>query len=119
MNNPTFTGTVVAPTLSSTSISSTNYSQGGNAGNIVRSAAVTVPFNTSNQLHLVNMPSGCSVYNLINVHPTTGVNNTVTITEVRYGDWSGVQTPYQIGLTGYLGNGVHTEVTYVTFYWLA
>lgn len=111
---PTFTGTVSAST-----VNSTNYQQGGNAGSIVRSAAVTVPFNTSNQLHLVNMPSGCSVFNLINVHPTTGVNNTVTITEIRYGDWSGVQTPYQIGLTGYLGNGVHTESTYVTFYWLA
>lgn len=111
---PTFTGTVSAST-----INSTNYQQGGNAGSIVRSASVAVPFNTSNQLHLVNMPSGCNVFNLINVHPTTGVNNTVTITEVRYGDWSGVQTTGQIGITGYLGNGVHLESFAVTFYWLA
>ena len=111
---PTFTGTV-----SATTVNSTNYQQGGNAGSIVRSASVSVPFNTSNQLHLVNMPSGCNVFNLINVHPTTGVNNTVTITEVRYGDWSGVQTTGQIGITGYLGNGVHLESFAVTFYWLA
>ncbi len=111
---PTFTGTVSAST-----VNSSNYQQGGNAGSIVRSATVGVPFNTSNQLHLVNMPSGCNVFNLINVHPTTGVNNTVTITEVRYGDWSGVQTTGQIGITGYLGNGVHLETFAVTFYWLA
>jgi hypothetical protein len=114
MNNPTFTGT-----LSASTINSSAYQQGGNAGSIVRSASVGVPFNTSNQLHLVNMPSGCNVFNLISVHPTTGVNNTVTITEIRYGDWSGVQSTTQIGLVGYLGNGVHLESFSVIFCWLA
>jgi hypothetical protein len=111
---PTFTGTLTAST-----INSTNYQQGGNAGSIVRYADVGVTFTTTPTAFLVNMPSGCNVYNLINCHPTVGVNNTVTITSMRYGSWSGVQSDTQVQITGSLGNGVHLEQFNVRFYWLA
>jgi hypothetical protein len=112
--SPTFTGTVAAST-----INSTNYQQGGIAGSIVRYADVGVTFTTTPTAFLVNMPSGCNVYNLINCHPTTGVNNTVTITSMRYGSWSGIQSDTQVQITGSLGNGVHLEQFTVRFYWLA
>lgn len=112
--SPSFSGTVSAST-----INSTNYQQGGNAGSIVRSGySAAVAFTTTNTTFLINMPSGCNVFNLIGCHTTTGVNNTVTITDIRYGDWSGVQNTTQIAITGYLGNGVHTEATNVIFFWL-
>jgi hypothetical protein len=112
--SPTFTGTVAAST-----INSTNYQQGGNAGSIVRYGDVGVTFTTTPTAFLVNMPSGCNVSNMIACHPTTGVNNTVTVTSIRYGDWSGIQSPTQIQITGSLGNGVHLEQFTVRFYWLA
>ena len=111
---PTFTGTVTAST-----INSTNYQQSGNAGSIVRYGDVGVTFTTTPTAFLVNMPSGCNVGNMIACHPTTGVNNTVTVTSIRYGDWGGVQSPTQIQITGSLGNGVHLEQFAVRFYWLA
>ena len=112
--SPTFTGTVTAST-----INSTNYQQSGNAGSIVRYGDVGVTFTTTPTAFLVNMPSGCNVGNMIACHPTTGVNNTVTVTSIRYGDWGGVQSPTQIQITGSLGNGVHLEQFAVRFYWLA
>jgi len=112
---PTFTGTVSAST-----INSSNYQQGGNAGSIVRSGySSAVSFGTGGTNALITMPSGCTIYNMISCHPVTGVNNTVQVTAIRYGDWSGVQTTNQVMMTGYLGNGVHTEPFNVIFYWVA
>jgi hypothetical protein len=111
--SPTFTGTVAAPT-----VNATTYQQSGYTGSIVRSAGVSVTFTTTPTTFLVNMPSGCNVNNLIACHPTTGVNNTVTVTSIRYGDWSGIQSSTQIAITGSLGNGVHLEAFNVNFYWL-
>jgi hypothetical protein len=112
--SPTFTGTVVIPTANVT-----NYQKSGVAGTIVRTASVSVTFTTSNSTQLINMPSGCTIFNLISCFPVTGVNNTVTVTSIRYGDWSGVQSSNQIAITGFLGNGVHLEAFAVKFVWEA
>lgn len=63
------------------------------------------------------MPSGCNIFNLMSVVPTTSVNNTLTIYETRYGDWSGVQTTTQIGIVTALGNGVHLDAFVLNFYY--
>ena len=112
--SPTFTGTAVIPTANVT-----NYQKSGVAGTIVRTASVGVTFTTSNSTQLINMPSGCTIFNLISCFPVTGVNNTVTVTSIRYGDWSGVQSSNQIAITGFLGNGVHLEAFAVKFVWEA
>ena len=113
--SPTFTGTVSAST-----VNSSNYQQGGNAGSIVRSGySAAVTFATGGTNALVTMPAGCTIYNMIACHPVTGVNNTVEVTSIRYGDWSGVQTTNQVRITGYLGNGVHTEPFNIIFFWVA
>jgi hypothetical protein len=111
---PTFTGTVSAST-----VNSANYQRNGNIGSIVRYATVPVSFTTTPTAFLINMPGGCNTFNLIACHPVQGVNNTVTVTAIRYGDWSGIQSTTQIQITGSLGNGVHTEPFNVGFYWLA
>ena len=112
---PSFTGTVSAST-----VNSSNYQQGGNAGSIVRSGySAAVVFATGGTSALITMPAGCTIYNMIACHPVTGVNNTVEVTSIRYGDWSGVQTTNQVRMTGYLGNGVHIEAFNVIFFWMA
>ena len=112
---PSFTGTVSAST-----VNSSNYQQGGNAGSIVRSGySAAVVFATGGTSALITMPAGCTIYNMIACHPVTGVNNTVEVTAIRYGDWSGVQTTNQVRMTGYLGNGVHNEAFNIIFFWMA
>jgi len=113
--NPTFTGTVVAPTLNAT-----NYQKSGVAVGVLRSGFMVISNpSTTPTFYLLNLPSGCNVYNLVAITPTVGVNNTLTISSIRYGDWSGVQTPSQIGITCALGNGVHLDPYNITAYWIA
>jgi hypothetical protein len=113
--SPTFTGTVVAPTLNAT-----NYQKSGVAVGVLRSGAVVISNpSPSPTFFVLNLPSGCNIYNLVSVVPTTGVNNTLTVYEIRYGDWSGVQTTTQIGIYCALGNGVHLDPYYINVYWIA
>jgi hypothetical protein len=113
--SPTFTGTVVAPTLNAT-----NYQKSGVAVGVLRSGSIVISSpSPSPTFFVLNLPSGCNIYNLVSVVPTTGVNNTLTVYEIRYGDWSGVQTTTQIGIYCALGNGVHLDPYYINVYWIA
>lgn len=101
-------------------VNATSYQQSGVGVGVLRSGSMVISSpSASPTFYLLNLPSGCTVTNLVSVVPTTGVNNTLTVYETRLGDWSGVQTSTQIGIYCALGNGVHTNPYYLNVYWIA
>ena len=125
------TGSVTASSIATTTasvtstatvgtVNATSYQQSGVGVGVLRSGSITISNpSASPTFYLLNLPSGCDIYNLVSVSPTTGVNNTLTIYDIRLGEWSGVQTSTQIGIYCALGNGVHTNPYSLKVYWIA
>lgn len=96
---------------------SSNYQYGG--VNLVRivSGTVSQTFTASSATYLINMPTGCTCFNLVSFQPVAAINNILYIYDWAVGNWSGVQTTTQIRITAALGNGVHLEPFTLQFYW--
>lgn len=124
--NLSTTGSISAASASITgttatgTINASTYQKSGVGVGVLRSGSIVISSpSASPTFYVLNLPSGCNVFNLVSVVPTTGVNNTLTVYEMRLGDWSGVQTTTQVGIYCALGNGVHTDPYYLNVYWIA
>jgi hypothetical protein len=118
----TATGTITGGNLTTSGtvtgsiVNSSTYRKSGTDRGLVGRASTALTFTTTPTMYVINLPSGVNSGNLISVVPISGVNNTLTIYEIRVGDWSGVQTNTQVGIVAALGNGVHTEPFTIYFY---
>jgi hypothetical protein len=80
-------------------------------------AQTTVSASGTLTWHLISMPSGVSIYNLVAFHPVAAVNNVLSIEGYRLGVWSGQQTATQIYILCALGNSVHLDPFNIDFYY--
>lgn len=80
-------------------------------------AQTTVSASGTLTWHLISMPSGVSIYNLVAFHPVAGVNNVLSIEGYRLGVWSNQQTATQIYILCALGNSVHLDPFSIDFYY--
>lgn len=80
-------------------------------------AQTTVSASGTLTWHLISMPSGVSIYNLVAFHPVEAVNNVLSIEGYRLGVWSNQQTATQIYILCALGNSVHLDPFSIDFYY--
>jgi hypothetical protein len=81
------------------------------------SGTVTHPFTSTQSAHIINMPAGCTCYNMVSFQPVSGGNNILYIYNWAVGIWNDVQTEKQIRVTAQLGNSTSTDPFTIKFYW--
>jgi len=90
-------------------VTANTYKKGSTTLSSIAFADITVSASTTETTYLLNLPAGVNMDNFVSITPKNGVNNFLTVTGVTLGDWSGVQTPNQIRVRCFLGNGVHLD----------
>lgn len=103
-------------TVPNINVSSTIQSGSSSLVKIV-SGTITHTFSATQKVEIINMPTGCTCYNLVSFQPVSGGNNILYIYNWALGVSSDVQTQNQLRVTAQLGNNVSLEPFTIKFYW--
>ena len=81
------------------------------------SGTVTHTFSSTQKVETINMPAGCTCYNMVSFQPVSGGDNILYIYNWAVGIWNGVLSEKQIRVTAQLGNSSSTAPFTIKFYW--
>ena len=81
------------------------------------SGTVTHDFSPTQRVETINMPAGCTCYNMVSFQPVSGGDNILYIYNWAVGIWNGVLSEKQIRVTAQLGNSISTDPFTIKFYW--